>query len=231
MSIRTVNFKRSDFDLSSCSYHNHVDYWKCKEMIQQYVQTGTGLPEFVSVEKDETNHVGRVVKTYYCEERIMSDVWDNVRHAVVYSPETKGQKLWAYGPVQTGEFIDVHCGPSGDGFSVHYEVSVDAPEGMLAQYEAEVAEEQRKAAELAEQLRAEREARTIRIGKRVKVVRGRKVPVGTTGEVFWMGNNGWGETVGVATSDKKVWRVSKAGKKYQTWRDVVFVASKNCEVA
>lgn len=34
---------------------------------------------------------------------------------------------------------------------------------------------------------AEQKARTVEIGSTVKVVRGKKVPVGTIGEVFWMG--------------------------------------------
>jgi len=34
-------------------------------------------------------------------------------------------------------------------------------------------------------------------GREVKVVRGRKVPKGTTGRVFWTGNKGWGDRVGI----------------------------------
>lgn len=46
----------------------------------------------------------------------------------------------------------------------------------------------------------ETEKKTVRKYKDVKVVRGRKVPVGTTGRVFWIGNNGWGESVGIETA-------------------------------
>jgi hypothetical protein len=35
----------------------------------------------------------------------------------------------------------------------------------------------------------------------VVVFKGRKVPVGTEGRVFWMGNNGWGMSVGIETLD------------------------------
>lgn len=58
-------------------------------------------------------------------------------------------------------------------------------------------------------------------GQTYKVVRGRKVPIGTTGKVFWWGDKGWGMSVGMNTSDRKDAR----GKNL----DVVFVALKNLE--
>ncbi len=41
------------------------------------------------------------------------------------------------------------------------------------------------------------EAKVIRVGKDVVVVSGRKVPIGTEGRVFWMGDNKWGKSVGI----------------------------------
>ena len=41
------------------------------------------------------------------------------------------------------------------------------------------------------------EAKTIRKGKTVKVVRGRKVPVGTVAQVFWMGEGKFGLRLGL----------------------------------
>lgn len=58
------------------------------------------------------------------------------------------------------------------------------------------------------------EAKTIRLHKVVTVVRGRKVPIGTEGEVFWMGDKGWGMSVGLRLLD---------GSK-------VFTAMKNVEI-
>lgn len=58
-------------------------------------------------------------------------------------------------------------------------------------------------------------------GQTYKVVRGRKVPIGTTGKVFWWGDKGWGMSVGMNTSDRKDAR----GKNL----DVVFVPLKNLE--
>lgn len=38
-------------------------------------------------------------------------------------------------------------------------------------------------------------------GQKVKVVRGRKLPIGTTGEIFWVGDNGYGESAGLLLAD------------------------------
>lgn len=61
----------------------------------------------------------------------------------------------------------------------------------------------------AEQARASREAEAARKemfrlygrGSTVKVVKGRKVPLGTEGEVFWLGDKGWGWSVGLKTAE------------------------------
>jgi hypothetical protein len=58
------------------------------------------------------------------------------------------------------------------------------------------------------------EAKTPRCGKEVKVVRGRKVPVGTTGRIFWTGSMLYGVAIGVQT---------KTGEKF-------FTSIKNIEV-
>ena len=41
-------------------------------------------------------------------------------------------------------------------------------------------------------------------GKQVEVVKGRKVPVGTTGEVIWIGEKQWGWRVGIKDADGEV---------------------------
>ena len=60
---------------------------------------------------------------------------------------------------------------------------------------------QARAAKLEAERRAKIEAETVRKGKEVEVFKGRKVPVGTKGRVFWMGNNGWGMSVGIETKE------------------------------
>ena len=62
-------------------------------------------------------------------------------------------------------------------------------------------------------IEAEEEAKRIRMHKVVKVVRGRKVPIGTVGEIMWMGDSGYGPSVGIRLIDGKV----------------VFTAQKNVE--
>ena len=64
-------------------------------------------------------------------------------------------------------------------------------------------------------MQAEKEAKTVAKYKEVKVVRGRKVPLGTLGRVFWMGNSGFGMSVGLELAN---------GSR-------VFTALKNVEVA
>jgi hypothetical protein len=77
----------------------------------------------------------------------------------------------------------------------------------IANYEAEVAyAEQQRLSELA--------SGKIMKGQRVVVARGRKVPKGTRGIVFWIGDNGWGESVGI--------EVEGTGER-------VFTASTNCD--
>jgi len=47
---------------------------------------------------------------------------------------------------------------------------------------------------------AELEFNRVHKGKFVVVARGRKVPKGTRGQVFWIGNNGYGTSVGIITA-------------------------------
>lgn len=41
----------------------------------------------------------------------------------------------------------------------------------------------------------------VGVGDKVRVVKGRKVPVGTTGKVFWVGDSQYGERVGIKDGD------------------------------
>jgi hypothetical protein len=59
-------------------------------------------------------------------------------------------------------------------------------------------------------------------GQTYRVVRGRKIPIGTTGKVFWVGKTRWGgTTVGLALSDLK----DSAGR----YIDAVFTSPQNLE--
>lgn len=59
--------------------------------------------------------------------------------------------------------------------------------------------------------RAAEEAKTVRYGKRVRVVRGRKVPKGTEGKVIWMGESRYGYKV-----TKRIGLKDEAGTVYWT---------------
>jgi hypothetical protein len=177
------------------------------------------LPPGYILEKDETTYEGRVVSVFTREERVMSDVWEYVTKAIVYSPETLGQKMYN-GQIQSSSFLEVVVHSTGHYLS-YGEAEVDASSHIIAQWEQEC-EQQRKREE-AERLEREAQARRseVTVGKIVKVMKGRKVPKGTFGKVFWVGNNGYGTSVGIATTNKK-----EKGR----YLDVVFTSIHNVQV-
>jgi len=87
-------------------------------------------------------------------------------------------------------------------------LAVDGPAWVVAFYTIAKAEEARMARERrnAERARreAEEEARRPGHGKTVKVVRGRKVPKGTVGKVFWFGETRYGWRVGLEVNGERV---------------------------
>ena len=132
-----------------------------------------------------------------------------------------------------GQTIAVETSYLGDGDSVAYavvqdgegtktvglgywppsaEVTIDAPEHVIEAYEAAKRESARKAREQEHANYIEREANTIRWGKTVQVVKGRKVPVGTTGRVIWTGEdryNRYAQRVGFKTPEGKTYFTSE----------------------
>lgn len=169
-----------------------------------------------SVEREETrqyeaicyrHHVGRVVaKGVHYNKQVMSDVWDNVPYVIIVDDNGNYREVETYG------------GPGWDPHTYHKpEVpadEVDASPEMIAAYVAHVAAvkaaqekayreaEARRAAE-----RAEAERKAPRKGRTLRVVRGRKVPIGTQGVCFWIGDSRWGQRVGikVAGSTDPIW--------------------------
>lgn len=140
----------------------------------------------------EPEYVGCVVgRDAEYNVRKMSDIWADDFYAVVWT-----------GTGTTRVFL-------GSNFELQDTVAVaevDATPEVMAAYEAwkvQRAEAARVAAEARreqERLEAiEREKKAVRKGRRVRVVRGRKTPVGTEGVVFWMGNG----RVGIALSDRR----------------------------
>ena len=70
----------------------------------------------------------------------------------------------------------------------------------MIEYKAMLAERDRKARERAELV----ELMTARVGKRLEVIRGRKVARGTTGECIWVGHGTYGPRVGIKDASGNV---------------------------
>ncbi len=175
------------------------------------------------------NYVGRVIEVVTKTERIMSDVWEEVTRALVYSPEIKGKKRGEYSSPQKEDYDWIYVHTFGmDNYS-YGTAEVDAPKEMIEVWKKH---EEFKAKKLEHERRESRQAderARIDIDKVVVVARGRKVPQGTVGKVFWMGSNSWGETAGIALTPMKEKQV-KNGKQYTGYKNVVFVSLQNLEV-
>lgn len=153
----------------------------------------------------EVSHVGQVVKVYSFVDRVMSDVYADAWVAVVIDGEG---------------YRGIHLGCSEFGMSKVAEV--DATVEQVAAYEQfkEVEAADKKAKEHAAYLA--REAATVKVGKLVRVARGKKVPVGTAGVAICVKEGQWGMFVGIRTSDEK--------QANGLWKDVVFTSLSNVEV-
>lgn len=232
MAIRNIEFRRiEDKTTINAKYFDENgnlklrswqvsanDYWLAPAepayVIFNNIRNGRETPGYTFT--DTTAWEGRVLCVYTVTERIMSDVWEDVTHAVVYSPETWGQKM-DYCDIQDTDYLDVRVGYTGN-YTQDYSAKVDAPADIIKKWKFE----KEQAAIRQQHAESERIAHGIRrkvtVGKMVKVTRGRKVKQGTVGYVFWVGDKGYGESAGIAVTQKKV----KNGK-YESWADVVFV--------
>lgn len=119
--------------------------------------------------------------------QVMSDIWEDVRYIT-----------YAY---QDENFVTKFA---SIGINFQDEVTIDANTWMVelyAEFKAKkIADREAQAAEylrLERKEREEQENKTPRVGKTVKVVRGRKIPKGTVARVFWYGNSGFGLSVGL----------------------------------
>jgi hypothetical protein len=172
----------------------------------------TGRSGSFRVKSDVEKFVGCVVLVRSRQERIMSDVWAEVTVAVVWDSEIQS-------------FREAHV--STDGFNGHWSsavVTVDGTPEVFEYYEAYLRGEfvRMTLAQFDREVEYRRvEAATIRVGKTVQVVRGRKIPQGTKGIVFYQKEGRWGTQLGIRTSDRKEGR---------NWADAVWVAETNCAV-
>ena len=127
-------------------------------------------------------------------------------YATYYDAETDTFKSPSYG--------STYC--YGDRTS---NAKVDAPAELIKMWQERV----RKAeGERAERARREYRLREYRHGDKVRVVKGRKVPVGTEGVIFFKRAGDYGVTLGISPSGVK----GSNG----LYNDAVWVALNNCEV-
>jgi hypothetical protein len=116
--------------------------------------------------------------------RVMSDVWDWVTYARVWDGETVRE-------------VPIGYADMGGAFG---EATVDATPEVLAAVAA-AAEVAAAAAEKAARARTVArmvdEAETVKVGREVTVVKGRKLKVGTAGRVFWLGDGRFGMRAGL----------------------------------
>lgn len=182
------------------------------------------LKNHVATGEPVESYKGRVVQVRTQCERIMSDVWDDVQSALVYSPETKGE----HGQYNDYKWVFVYC--HGDTSVRFAKAVVDAPEGHLAAYTASVASEHARIEKMQQEIRESEARKWPSKGKVVEVVKGRKIPKGTKGLVFWEGNNGYGNTVGIAVTPEKG-DVVRHSKTYRnSYVNTVFVSVSNVVV-
>lgn len=131
----------------------------------------------------ETQFEGRVLSL-----REQNYFHDSDWYAVVWDDETEAPRDVLYATTR--------------GATDENSASVDATDAVRAKYEAW----RRHQAQLRAEAVAARELRTVRRGKRVRVVGGRKVPLGTVGVVTWIGEGIRGrERVGLTDERGEVW--------------------------
>lgn len=140
--------------------------------------------------------VGATLEEYSDVERIMSDVYATVGYVRIWDAELgapRSIRLWTEG-FEYGGNMNV--------------VTIDATPEVRAAFEAYKAEQKAlKRAEEAARYAAIEAARAKepRRGRTIKVVKGRKVPKGTTGVCIWIGEGDWGTRVGLKTEDGTVY--------------------------
>lgn len=141
----------------------------------------------------KTTHEGLVMGTFTRCDRVMSDIYSDECYAQVWNPETnRVESIHIGGAFELNtrsghavvdirpEYLEIHLGQVEADNKAREEATIKAR-----------AERLRKQA-LDAHNRPEK-------GKTMRVIRGRKVPQGTTGKVFWMREG----RVGLALSDEK----------------------------
>lgn len=136
--------------------------------------------------------------------RVMSDVYDDVPYAIVLNDNGGYDKVSRY----TGPGWDPYT------YSMPYPptAEVDAPPRAIFNYlyfkGIQQSYQEFYNAELRRKSYEEHQAKLARMpqkGKKVRVFKGRKVPIGTVGECFWIGNSKYGQRLGMKVAGETVW--------------------------
>jgi hypothetical protein len=138
-----------------------------------------------------TKFTGCVLETFIREERVMSDVYANVKRATVYNVETD-----AFETVYVRAYFECDSGET--------DAEVDAIQEIKDLYEAhKLVQETEAKLNDAKRFRAQQldALKTPKPGRPVKVVKGRKVPKGTVGECMRVQDFDFGRRVQIRTLD------------------------------
>lgn len=157
-----------------------------------------------------TSFVGCVVKVETASTQVMSDIWEYLTYATAYNDDS-------------GTFERHFIRGEYESADEKREAAVDATDEVKALYEAHLAvEEAKKTLESLERRRAQAlaEVREPGRGKTLKVVRGRKIAIGTVGECTWYGR---GRGYGFREGKMRVGIKVNGGVEYTDAHNVVVV--------
>jgi len=157
------------------------------------------------VRRERPTYDGAVIGQINREVRVMSDVWAIGHFAEVWTGSEV--RLVAVGDCEFGDYGTI--------------VPDATPEALAAasQWKARREEEKREAERRERARREEERAKVVAKGKRVIVARGRKVPKGIEGVVFWLGLGKWGHRAGIKTKAGDVHWIAAANLDVVNWRD------------
>lgn len=161
----------------------------------------------------DVSHVGEVVGIIQDSVRVMSDVWEMQTFAICYNSETGGfERKFMYGDELDRQIV---CRATVD-------ASIEVREAYKVWQAGQAFRiRERDYDNRQDELATDR--KTPGKGKWVRVVKGRKVPKGTEGLVFWSGIDGYNNLkVGIAITPRK----DSLGR----YADVEWTAASNCVV-
>lgn len=180
-----------------------------------------GRPTPGDVVTEEVIGVGSTVAVY---DRWQSRGWDD-GDTVTYAVARNAAGEWQEFHVATDR-----C---DEGNHAVVDATTEAAEAYEAHLRAEaerVACERAEAAERAEAERVARERVSPDKGSFVIIAKGRKVPVGTVGRLFYTAESEYGMRAGIATTTRTEKRVGRNGTAYDSAADVVWTALDNVAV-